>query len=795
MTPPLSPELAASTTTTNSTNASSAKAQISFTGLVFSPDGSRLYLSAVGGDIRVFPVEKGRGVGAPTVFAVPSARAPKQRKEIPTGLAVSADSRRLYVAGNLGNRLHELDAVTGKVLRSWDTGVAPYDVVLARGKVYVSNQGGRRPAAGDLTGPAGKGMTVRVDPDLFLASEGSVTVIDLEAGVVKTELVVERHATGLAVSPGEKYVVVANTGSDTLSVIDTGSDQVVEKIFARQNASDLFGAQPNALAFDETGRRLFVCNGTQNAVAVVKFQPEANASAVVGLIPTGWFPGAVHVDHSRRKLCVANIRGIGSWHALKPGDKAKFSNKDFAGTLSMVPLPSDSALAGMTATALLNMRYPKLAEALLPPRPDQPARPVPERAGEPSLFKHFIYVIKENRTYDQILGDMPEGNGDTNLCVFGERYTPNQHKIAREFVLLDNTYCAGVQSADGHQWTDSAIANSYMERQVTSDFPRTYPGGKVEEGLDALAWSSSGFIWNNALAHKKTFRNYGEWMITDAGWRDKKRKDRISWRDFWNDYSFGSNHTRLSSHAGIETLRPHSPTNTVGWDLHVPDVMRAAAFIKDLHRYEAEGQFPNLVILFLPNDHTGGTKGRYPIPGAQLADNDLAFGQVVEAVTRSKFWPETCLMAIEDDPQAGWDHVSGYRTTCYVVSPYTKRRQTVSTAYNQTSLMRTLELILGLPPMNQMDASASPMTDCFTDQADLTPFTSVPNQFPLDQINPEPKKITDPVQRKFALMSEKLSLDRPDQCSEDLLNRILWHSMKPSTPYPQWAVKSVEDDD
>ncbi|HOX01577.1 MAG TPA: bifunctional YncE family protein/alkaline phosphatase family protein [Candidatus Paceibacterota bacterium] len=774
----------------------SITAEMSLAGLLFSPDGRRIYLSNAGGSVWVFPVDgQGRG-GRPEVMPIPDAKAPRRRQEIPMGLALSGDGGRLYVAGNLGNRLHELDTRTGQVLRSWDTGVAPYDVGLAGGKAYVSNSGGRRPSPGaETVAPAGKGTTVRVDEVRHIPNEGSVTVIDLRSGEVRGEIMVELNPSALAVSPDGRHVVVANTGSDTLSVIDVRTDRVVEKIWARQTPADLFGAQPNALAFDPSGRRLYVCNGTQNAVAVIRFDPARNASGVAGLIPAGWFPGAVQYDPGRRALCVANIKGIGAAKAFGPKDSVKLNTKDFFGTVSLIPAPSRLRLAALTADARRNMHYPRMREALLPPRAGQRARPVPERAGEPSVFRHVIYVIKENRSYDQVLGDMPEGNGDAGLCIFGERYTPNQHKIAREFVLLDNTYCSGVQSADGHQWTDSAIASAYVERQLTSGSPRSYPGAKSEDNIDALAWASSGFLWDNALAHGKRFRNYGEWMMSEAGWADRARKGRVAWSDFWREHQTGGGRVRLRSRPGIESLRAHSNTNTVGWDLKVPDVMRAAEFIRELRQFEAGGGFPELTILFLPNDHTGGTRGEYPTPGAQIADNDLALGQVVEAVTRSRFWPETCLFAIEDDPQAGWDHVSGYRTTCFVVSPYTKRRQTISTPYNQTSLVRTIELILGLPPMNQLDASATPMADCFTETPDFTPFTCVPNRVPLDQLNPEPKAVADSVLRQDALVSSRLPLDEVDRCPEDVLNRILWRAMKgPAAPYPEWAVKAVDDD-
>ena len=777
----------ATTTVTN-------RAEMSLTGLVFSPDGRHIYLSNAGGNVWAFPVDDYDEAGKPAVLSLPAAKG--KDHEVPAGLAVSPDGCRLYVAGNLGNRLYELEAATGKLLRSWDTGVAPYDIVLAGTRAYVSNLGGRRPLKSDLTAPAGKGTTVRVDPVRHIADEGSVTVIDLAAGRATSEVQVGLHASALAAAPGGDYVVVANTGSDTLEVIDTRSERVVEKIWTRHTPADLFGAQPNALAFDPSGRRLYVCNGTQNAVAVIRFEPKARASSVVGLIPVGWFPGAIGFDPWRRRLLVANIKGIGANRVFKPGERVRLNSHDSFGTISMVALPAAWRLRAWTVTALRNVRYSTLAQALLPPRPGQPARPVPERTGEPSVFKHVIYVIKENRSYDQVLGDLAEGNGDASLCTFGELYTPNQHKLALEFVLMDNTYCSGLCSADGHQWTDSALANEYVERQLTSDSPRSYAGAKSRDAVDALAWASSGFLWDNALAHGRSFRNYGEWMVSEAGWKDRKRADKITWRDFWQDFQSGAGATQLRSRALLGGLRQCSNTNTVGWDLKVPDVRRAAEFIRDLRQFETNGGFPDLVLLFLPNDHTGGTRGDYPTPGAQIADNDLALGRLVEALSKSRFWTDTCLFAIEDDPQSGWDHLSGYRTTCYVASAYTKRRQTISTPYNQAGLVRTIELILGLPPMNQMDAAASPLRDCFTPTPDFTPFLAVANRVPLDRMNPNPKKVADRQLRLDAIASSRLPLDAPDRCPEEVLNRILWRAINgPHTPYPEWAVKPARDED
>ncbi len=763
--------------------------EIGLTGLLFSPDGHQLFLSTDDGTVRAFTVE-GTNV-SPVPRAIPLPPFGDGRKDAPTGLAVSLDGRRLYVAGNISNRLLEFEADTGRLLRSWATGVAPFEVVLVGNKAFVSNVGGPLPGAGDLTAPAGRDSTVRVDPVRFIANSGSVTVVHLETDRPATEVLVQLHPTALAVSPDQKFVVVANTGSDTLSVIDAKTDAVVERVSVRHDPGDPFGAQPNALAFNPNGRELYVGNGSQNAIAVIRFDPRRNGSHLRGLIPVGWFPGAVAFHKPSETLCVANIKGLGAIQRFKPGEEVQLTSHSFYGAISLVPLPTKGELRSMTRNALENLRYPRLINARHLPRPNQPARPVPERVGEPSVFQHVVYIIKENRTYDQVLGDLPQGNGNPKFCTFGETTTPNQHKIAREFVLLDNTYCSGVQSADGHQWTDSGLANEYTERQLTAGYPRSYSGGKGADAVDALSWTSSGFIWDRARASGRSFRNYGEWMLSGSGWRHKSdHKGEPEWLDFWYDYQRQSQETIARSTPSIESLRSISDSDAVGWDLRVPDVVRAAEFIRELHRFEDDGNFPAFSLIFLPNDHTGGTREKFPSPRAQIADNDLALGRIVEALSHSKFWPETCLFAIEDDAQAGWDHVSGYRTTCYVASPYTRRAQTVSVQYNQLSLLRTMELILGLPPMNQFDATATPMEECFTATPDLTPFTSVPNQVPLDEINPPPKKIADGILRQDSLVSASLDLDEEDQCPEDVLNRILWRSVKGSLePYPGWATK------
>ena len=770
------------------------KAKLSFTGLVFSPDGSRIYLANVNGDIKVFGVQSDHKVVALNSFPLPPANAPYHKAEIPAGIAVSSNGKRLYVALNLSNRMAELDAATGAILRTWDVGVAPFAVVLHAGKIYVSNWGGRRPDSKSVTGPAGDGMRVRVDAR-SIASEGSVSVIRM-TGTNQSEILTGPHACALALSPNGHWLVAANAGNDTLSVIDTHLDRIAETICVRQNPADLFGAQPDALAFDQSGETLFVCNSTQNSVAVFRFDP--GASKLLGLIPVGWFPGGIAYNAKRREIDVANIKSIGPGTkkiAIGKADGLKFNTRQYEGSLSLVPVPARKELVTFTRAALANLRYPLLVQAALPARANQPVQAVPERVGEPGVFQHVIYIIKENRCYDQVLGDLKSGNGDASLCVYGEHVTPNEHKIARDFVLLDNTYCCGILSADGHQWADSAMANDYVERQFAG-WPRSYPcGGFGEHGRDALAYSPAGFIWNDALAHGKTVCDFGEFTSAHKRWKDPKRKGEPNFLDCYRDLVSDSNAIAYSCEPDIEALRPYVMTNTIGWDLNVPDAWRATQFVNDLKQFETADNLPNLVILWLPDDHTSGTGFGSPTPAAQVADNDLAVGRVVDAVSHGKYWKNTCIFAIEDDPQDGWDHVSGYRTTAYVASPYTRRGVVVSTQFNQTSLLRTMELMLGLPPMNQMDATATPMFDCFTNTPDFTPFTAVPNQVPLDEMNPDPRRILNPVLRKDAYISRRLPLAREDQCPEDLFNHILWRAAKgPQVLYPAWAVKSTDDD-
>ena len=768
----------------------------SYAGLAFTPDGRRLLASSIRGTIGVFEVSDDGKLVAKEPINLGGQAGDDPEGILPVGLAVSDDGKTLWAALNLRNTLGEIDLATGSLKREIKTGNAPFGVVLSGNRAYVTNWGGRMPQPDSLTGPAGRGARVRVDPTRFIASDGSLSVIDLESGKQIKEIVVGLHPSAVVATPDARYVLVANANSDTVSVIDTAKNEVAETISTHPAEGLLFGSAPCALAISPDGKTLYVANGTNNAVAVIELAPPN--SRFVGCFPTGWYPAALAMDVPRGAIYVANVKGVGSrstsWEGTrKVNGKSVFgyNTHDHLGTVSLVKLADLRDLAAHTKKVLANNRLTETISALAPPRKDAKPRPLPVRHGEPSVLKHVLYIIKENRTYDQVFGDVERGEGDPELCIFGREVTPNQHKLVDEFVLLDNFYCSGVLSADGHQWATLAYVTDYLERGF-GGWPRSYPYA----GGDALSYASSGFLWDNALAHNKTLRVYGEFVRATIRWKDSSRKERPTFTDCYNDFLQQAGKIEIRGTATIASLDPYICPTTIGFPSQVPDVYRADQFIRELKQFEADGEMPNLMIMLLPNDHTAGTRPGMPTPRAAVADNDLAVGQVVEAVTHSKFWPETAIFIVQDDPQAGFDHIDGHRTVAMVISPYTPRRAVDSTNYNQTSMIRTMELVLGLPPMNQFDASASAMATCFTEEPNLTPYEAVKNNIPLDELNPEPAAIRDPRGRHWAEVSLSLPLDDVDEADEDTLNRILWYAMRGrDDTYPAWAVLPEDEEE
>jgi YVTN family beta-propeller protein len=801
----------------------------SFTGIVFSPDSRRLFASTVRGTIGVFSVDDvgqlkaeqpirvpppiaargddaAEGDGGPQPPAKAKAKSAADGKNAVAGLAIDSKQNTLWAALNMRNSVAQIDLSSGQILREIRVGNAPYGVVIVGNRAYVSNWAGREPGKGDTAADSGTAAPVRVDPVRHIASDGSVSVVDLDSGREIKQIVVGLHPSGTVATPDGRHVLVANANSDTISVIDTAKDEVVETISTRPTKELLFGSAPNALAISPDGKTVYVSNGTNNAIAVIDFAP--NKSNLLGCIPTGWYPAGLVLDAKRGEIYVANVKGTGSrnldWKGTRKVEGKPafgYNSHDYLGSVSLIPLPHqpdasarDAAaawLAEQTKAVLANNRLTESISALAPPRPNQPPRPVPQRHGEPSVFKHVIYIIKENRTYDQVFGDIDRGEGDSSLCIYGREVTPNHHELVDAFVLLDNFYCSGVLSADGHQWTNEAYVTDYIEKSF-GGWPRSYPYW----GGDAMAYASSGFIWDSALAHKKSLRVYGEFTKGTIEWKDRSKKPKPGFLDCYRDFVDQRGEIDIRATAAIKTLEPYICPTVMPFNNTAPDVQRAAEFIRELNDYEKKGELPNLIVMTLPNDHTAGTRPGMPTPASAVADNDLALGRVVEAVSRSRFWSDTCIFVVQDDPQNGFDHIDGHRTVALVISPYTRRHALDSTQYNQTSMVRTMELILGLPPMNQLDASATPMASCFTDNPDFRPYKALPNNIPLDQINPPLASIRDPRQRHWAEVSLALDLDEVDEADEDSLNRVLWHAARGRDDnYPAWAVLKTDDEE
>jgi YVTN family beta-propeller protein len=679
----------------------------------------------------------------------------------PCGVAIGSDDRLACVCLSMNNSLAIADLEAGKLEVEVPVGVAPYGVVIAADQkiAYVSNWGGRRAKKGEKTAKSA-GTDALVD-EHGIGSSGTVSVIDLKERKEIAQIVVGLHPADLKLSADGTRLFVANANSDTVSVIDTAARNVVETILVRPDPTLPFGSASNALAPTADGKRLFVANGGNNAVAVVQLGNSA-PSQVEGFLPAGWYPGAVATDG--QNVFVANTKGAGS-RREKPNQKG-WAVQQYQGTINKVAIPLEPQLQAYTQQVMTDARVPQALAAWEKAESGAKPVPVPARAGEASLFEHVVYVIKENRTYDQVLGDIGKGNSDPKLCVFGREATPNLHALSEQFVLLDNFYCNGVISADGHAWVTEGVAVDYLEKSF-GGFIRSYPFG----GDDALAFASSGFIWDDVLLHGKSFRNYGEMTLTTLTPKTAKYADVLA------DFKNGTSNVKMKHNTSNEFLRRYSCEAYPGWNLKIPDAMRLSVFMKEFDEAKRKGEWPNLVTIYLPSDHTSGTAENSPAPASMAADNDLAVGKLVEAISHSPFWAKTCIFIMEDDPQAGFDHVDGHRSVCWVISPYTKRGVVVSDFYNQTSVLHTMELMLGLPPMNQMDAMAPVMRSCFIEKADLKPYAAIPNRVPLDKMNPKKVALSGPA-LQLAEQSDKQDFSEPDRADENTLNRIVWHSVK-----------------
>jgi YVTN family beta-propeller protein len=722
----------------------------SYSGLAYSPDGSTLYSSDDTGKLNMTPVGVDGRLGTRVAITIPPANSGSN--PVPTGIAVSADSKTVYVALSRDNAVGVVDVATRTLLRRIPVGNAPHSVVRVGNALFVSNEGGRPAAVGDFTNDSA-GTPIVADAFGGGSITGTVSVVDAVAGTVDATVPVGLHPTAMTSDDG--FLFVANTNDDTVSVLDETTHAVVNTIAITPFTGAPLGSQPTGLAV--AGDRLFVTLGNNNAVAVYQLQTPTATPSFEGLVPTASYPAGIALDADRGQLVVPNLRGVGSVADSDAGRSARGVGGE-VGSVSLIPTPSKADVFVSTRQVATNNGWDTMDTAC--GRVGIPARAIPEHVGEPSTIKHVVYIIKENRTYDQVLGDIGKGDSDSSLTQFGRSVTPNQHALADQFTLFDNFYDSGRRSNDGHNWAVQANSPDYLEKGVNTRRTNVAPpsgGTPPSSGFDALLYTPAGFLWENALRHGETFQDFGEYTREEFA---------------------------PPAQSDIPSLDAHVVRDFPGFNLQYPDVQRADVFMRELAGHEARQDLPALTLMTLSNDHTGGSDPLYPTAESQVADNDLATGRIVDALSKSSFWPETAVFVAEDDAQGGSDHVDGHRSPFFLASPYAKRGAVDSTAYNQINVVRTIEQILGLPPMNQFDLAATPMRSAFVDTPDLRPFTASANQVPVDTPNP-PLASQTGLQAEWTQAMMREDLTHLDAANEQLLNRNVWYETKGYTvPYP-----------
>jgi DNA-binding beta-propeller fold protein YncE len=714
-----------------------------FYGLEFSGDGNELFCSGAGDEVVHRFAFRGGFLSDPKEFRLRD----KKERGIPAGLALSSDAKQLFAANVLGQQISQLDVDKGEVA----TNISLTPPAEAAGKDSTADES---------FDAAPFPYACRLDEErkrlyVSLWAKAEVAVIDLKSNRVEAHWPTEEHPCEMALSRTGKFLYVANASRNSVTVFDAEKGAAIETLTTSFRPGPLRGATPNSLALSPDERTLFAANADNNNVVVFDVS-NPGRSRSLGFIPVGWYPTSVRVTPDGKKLLVANGKGIISKAnrlGPQPGERQPASVIEyigglFRGTLGIINLPQGEKftqrLATWTADAYRCSPLPEESRAAAKRAADNP---IPATAGAPCPIKYCIYVIKENRTYDQVLGDVREGNGDRSLCLFGEKISPNHHELARQFVLLDNFYVDGEVSADGHEWSMGAYATDFVEKMWPLNYGHNdhdkYP--YPSEGELAIAQPAGGYLWDRAREAGVSYRSYGEFT------KNGRTTNDPAW-------------TR------VDALQKHFDPWFRTFDLAYPDQKRADRFIGELKRFEVEGEMPRLQIVRLPNDHTQGAWPGKPTPASFVADNDLALGRVVEAVSHSKFWPQTAIFVVEDDAQNGPDHVDAHRTVALVASPYTRRGVVDSTMYSTSSMLRTMELILGLKPMSQYDAVATPMFNAFQAKADLRPYQALPNSVPLDVLN-----------RKTAWgadLSRKMNFAREDAADDLLLNEIVWRSVR-----------------
>jgi YVTN family beta-propeller protein len=704
-----------------------------FVGLAWSPDGSKLYAAAGGNDkVRVYTRDGGQlAESAPIVLP---------KGSFPSGVAVTPDGRRLYVADNGSGGVSAVDTATGQVLGAVATGPNPFTVGLSGDgrTVYVSNWG-----------------------------TNTVSAVDTATLTVRKVLQVGSHPTSIIRNPATGELYVSVTDADKIIGINPVDDSLTRTIELAPYRNAPVGTSPQGLDISADGRTLYVANAGNNDVAVVRLAAKPHEhDEVKGLIPTGWYPTTVTLTRDGSRLLATNAKGLGAGpnpggpQPTKTGlDYAQYVGSMIMGTLSDIALPRDRELERYTRQVRANDRF-DAGERIGGENSMVPARP-----GASSPIKHVIYIVKENRTYDQVFGSLGKGNGDPSLNLFGDESAPNQRALARNFVTLDNFYTDGAVSSDGWEWATASESNSYNEHLWPVAYGGRGRGDDVytNQATDPGKITGDSRIWDRLDDAGISYRNYGMWAGGPLPARVFPTEPRLT------------GHTDPNFAANSQSIR---------------DITRVDEWVKEFSQFVSNGQLPTMEFLRLPNDHTAGTAPGMPTPRAMVADNDLAVGRVVDAVSHSPYWKDTAIFITEDDSQNGPDHVDAHRTIGLVVSPYTQTGKVDSTLYSTVSMMRTMELFAGVGPLTQFDAAATPMTASFSRKPNLRPFTAITPAQSLEELNT--------ASAPMAAQSAKMDFSNVDLAPEQQLNEAIWQSVRGADsqmPAPRHVVPTAADPD
>lgn len=689
-------------------------------GLKFSADEKKLYASGANDNIiLIYPIIKKMLGKADTIVL---GKAWPIEKIGPTGIEVDDAGKRLYAVTKENNSLYIFDLSTNKLVNKVNLGSEAYDCLLSpdKTKLYISLWGADK-----------------------------LAIYDIKAQKITSEILTENHPNEIIQNRTGKYLFVANASDNSVSVIDAKARKVIEVISTALYPTRLSGSTTNGLALSEDEKTLYVANADNNCLAVFNVSNPGKSSSK-GFIPTGWYPTNVRV--AGKKIFVSNGKGFTSM--ANPDGPQPFKKTDdsgvhvgisaqkevqyigglFKGTLSIIDQPTDQQLKMYSKQVYANTPYNKQTEVISKGLANNP---VPNVQGGKSPIKYVFYVIKENRTYDQVFGDIKEGNGDPNLCLFPEKVTPNHHALAKEFVLLDNFYVDAEVSADGHNWSMAAYATDYTEKT----WPTSYGsrGGTYDyEGSRQIAYPRDGYIWDYAKRAGISYRSYGAFVTKDG--------------------------------PTTKSLVGHTATNYPSYNLDIKDIDRITAFKSDFDSLLAMNAVAQFNTIRLGNDHTSGQRIGKLTPTAQVADNDLALGLLVEHISNSSIWKESAIFVLEDDAQNGPDHVDAHRSPAFVISPYIKRNSVNSSMYSTSGMLRTIELILGLPPMSQYDAAAVPFSDCFTPIPDFKPYRVRAANVDLEQRNV--------AWNKSAQRSQEWNFAKEDAAPDLDLNEVVWKSVK-----------------